>query len=76
MPTPSRPGMVTAGRSPELRGVVVTVEVVAEGVVELTVVLVVVVGSNWGRMGKGYEGSLFLEGNHQKEVHVKIHPTL
>ena len=38
--------MVTAGRSPELRGVVVTVEVVAEAVVELTVVLVVVVGSN------------------------------
>ena len=59
-----------------MRGGVVTVEVVVEAVVERTVVLVVVVGSNWGRMGKGYEGSLFLEGNHQKEVHVKIHPTL
>ena len=55
MATPSRPEMVTAGTSPAAMGDVVTLVVV-----EVVLSVVVELGSNWGRMGKGYDGSVFL----------------
>ena len=57
MATPSRPEMVTDGGS-----TAVVVDVVTDVVVVNDVVLsvVVVLGSNWGRMGNGYEGRVFL----------------
>ena len=59
MATPSRPEMVTEGGSPAVVVDVVTLSVV---VVVLAVVLEVVVelGSNWGRIGNGHDGSVFL----------------
>ena len=59
MATPSRPEIVTDGGSPVV--MVVAAAAVVVGLV-VTVVLAVVVelGSNWGRIGNGYEGSVFL----------------
>ena len=63
MATPSRPEMVTEGGSPAAM-VVGGVGGVVVGVVDVVVAVVVELGSNWGRMGNGYDGRVFLRRNN------------
>ena len=65
MATPSNPEIVTEGRS---MAVVVDVVTDVVDVVDVDVVLAVVVelGSNWGRIGNGYDGRVFLRRNNKK----------
>ena len=58
MATPSRPEMVTEGGSVAVVVDVVTLRVVV--VLAVVLELVVELGSNWGRIGNGYDGSVFL----------------
>lgn len=58
MATPSRPEIVTDGGSPFVMVVAAAVVVVLVVTVVLTVV--VELGSNWGSIGNGYDGSVFL----------------